>query len=230
MNEYRSLVWSARVGRMPRHWLLILAALLAGGCATDGLRTRTEGAVAGAAIGAAVGQAAGGDSEATAAGALAGAVVGVLVGDQVAKKKAQYAKREDGLRASAERARLLAQSLQADNQRLSGEIAALELKLKQIKARQASAEARRNQVLAQKQRATALLTQVDARLSSVRTELAAQNALLESERSRAAQAGENAPLAGVQLVKDSISELEIQDRALERAKQQLLLIDRRRAY
>jgi outer membrane lipoprotein SlyB len=213
-----------------RWGVLAISALLMSACATDGQRTRTEGALAGAAAGAAVGQIAGGDSESTAAGALVGALVGGLFGDQVARKKAEYVKREDELKASADRAQQLAQSLQVQNAQTAGEIEALERSLKKIYAQKASAEARRKSILTQKRRATTLLAQVDQQLSGVRTELAAQAALLETEKVRAAQARETTPLEGVKLVNASVVDLEIQGRALARAKQQLLLIDRRRAY
>src|SRR5882762_6551911 len=88
---------------------MLLSSVLLSGCATDAQKTRTQGAGAGAVLGSLIGLAVTHDARGALIGAAAGGAGGLLVGDQVARKKGQYARREDVLRGSAARAQQLAQ-------------------------------------------------------------------------------------------------------------------------
>ena len=199
------------------------------GCATDAQRTQTEGAVAGAAIGAGIGAIAGG-KEATVVGAAAGTVIGGIVGSKVAADKAEYARREDALRASAERANLLAEATRQHNTTLTAQLAELQKNVQRLRTEKMSATARKNLTLAHQTKVAGLMQGVDTQLAQVRDEVTKQQALLKQEQRLAQQNNDQRLQPGMQQVAMAIRDLQTTEQALERAKAQLQLVDQKRAY
>ena len=213
--------------------LAIAVALSITACATDPQRTRTEGTLVGAGAGAAIGRAITGDDRGTVIGAAIGAVVGLVTGDRVAKKKAEYAKREEALRQSAQRAVALAQSTRAENDQLARDIASLEADVDQLRKVKASAATKKAQLEASEQKQSTLAAAADERLARVREEYSRQEAIVQAQvPAQPAQAEGQGQQAsdGFRLVQASMLELETEQRRLELAKEQLRLIDTRRAF
>lgn len=198
--------------------------------ATDGTKTRTQGAVAGAIVGGVLGRLVGKDDKSTAMGVLIGGVLGYGLGDHVAKRKEAYEKEEDYLNAVADNANRVAADTDAYNKALKQEISRLleaekELKSQQVaaKSQQIAAKSRQNIYMARLQRTTELIEQADNALASVRSEIKMQDTALQaSPRSSGSE--------GFVKVSNSKRVLESQERNLELAKAKLLAIDRRRVY
>jgi YMGG-like Gly-zipper len=207
---------------------LTVVALLVG-CATDAQRTRTEGAGAGAVGGAVLGKVVGGRDGAM-VGAFLGGLIGYSVGDQVADKKAQYAQREDALRASADRALALAKASRDQNDKLSSDIAVLELSVQRLRTERMSAASRQAQTRSNQGRLIALLASVDQQLVQMRTAIAEQSEVLKAEEARTKPVPEAPPSEGLRRVSASVRDLQQQERSLELARLQLEQIDKRRAY
>ena len=209
---------------------------LAACAANDANRTTGEGIAAGAVVGAVAGNVVGGNRQATVVGGVLGAVVGGVVGASVANKKADYAQREDMLRASADRAMAVAQASRQDNDQRSVEIAALDQSVQRLRNETMSAGAR--QALAQdsRQRQKRLLAGVDTQLQRMRAEIARQNAVIVAEQKARANAAATTTAAapttsgGLRQVSAGIRDLQQQERTLEEARLQLMQIDKRRAY
>lgn len=221
------------LSRWLRTALVVLLAVSVTGCATDPQRTRTEGTLVGAGAGAAIGRAITGDDRGTAIGAAIGAVVGLVAGNRMAKKKAEYAKREDALRESAQRAVALAQSTREENDQLSRDIADLEATVHQLSSQKTSAAAKKTQLEASERKQVALVAAADASLARVREEYARQEAVVNertSSQSADKIAAEQQQSEGFRLVQASMRELQAQERRLETAKEQLRLIDTRRVF
>ena len=215
--------------------LVLVSLVCVGGCATDAQRTRTEGAAAGAVAGAVVGQVLGRNTGATVAGAVVGAAAGSFIADRTVDKKAEYARREEELRQSAQKATALAQSSRETSARLTREVAALEASVKALQARRLAAEERQNQIVGQEQQLKALQSSVDRQLAQVRGELERQTALYkaaEASQRSASGSGSAAPPQsnGLQLVASGMRELDGETRSLELIKLQLQQIDSRRSY
>lgn len=203
--------------------------LLLNACATDGQQTRTEGALTGAAVGATAGAIAGG-KEATIAGAAAGGILGAIWGDSVAKKKEEYAKREDALRISAERATQLAQETRQQNEITTVQLTELERNIKRLRVEKLSAVARKNLTQSNEAKLASLLKSVDAQLVEVRAEIARQQTLLDSEERLAREQRDDSLQPRMRLVSAGVRELQTNEQALDRARAQLQLLDQKRAY
>lgn len=209
---------------------VVISSLLLAGCATDTQTTQAQGAGAGALLGALIGAAVGRDARGALIGGAVGSVAGLAVGDQVAQKKAQYAKREDILRGSAERARQLAQQTRQQNEQLTNDVARLDLAVQSLRKQEMSAEARQALIQSNEHRVAVLLNGIDLQLQQVRREISRQQSVLAAEAQQAEQTKQASPQEGVRLVNAGIRDLESGQRVLEEAKAQLLLIDPRRAY
>ena len=219
--------------RRPFWAVALLVTMVLGGCSTDAQRTRSEGTAIGAGIGATVGGALTRRRDGALAGAVIGGVIGLFAGDRVVKKKAGYARSEDALRASAERATALAQATRLRNDQLEREIAALDSSVRTL--RTATRKAREQQMLAgqQSDELRRLQATVDTQLAQVRGEVARQAALIravqEDARARATAAA-RARSEDLRRVQVSMTALQQEQRRLELARLQLQQIDRRRAY
>lgn len=211
--------------------LAILLVLSVSGCATDAQRTRTEGAAIGGAVGAGIGALAAKNTPAGAAiGGAVGALAGLVYADQVAKKKARYAQREDALRQSAGTARQVAQATRQQNDRLAAEVAGLDQRVQGLRTQKISEEARNEYARETQKRFEILQSGVDLQLSQVRQEIIRQQQVLLAEQQEANQTHVPSPPEGIQLVSNSILELQQNERLLEETRAQLQLIDAKRAY
>ena len=212
----------------------LAVALATVGCASgppsDSQRTVGEGAAFGALIGALLGAAAADNRRGAAVGAALGAAAGTAVGMGVADKKAAYARREDALRASADRAQALVAETRQANETLDGEIAQLQASVQRLRAEQMSAEAQRELAQSNQQAVLAAMGRIDQQLQSVRQEISRQVSLAQAEQKQAAETRQPVAEQGLRLVSAGVRDLQGQERALERARQQLLLLDPRRAY
>lgn len=214
----------------PAIWRSALAASVAlMGCANDAQRTTAEGAAAGSAIGAVIGHLVGGRDGAL-VGAALGAAAGGVHGKQVADQKSALAQREDALQASIDRAQSMVAQLQSNNKQIEQRVTALDQSLRAIQATRATVEAKRKQLLAHQQSTREAVEQVDQNLVLVRNEIGQQQASLQAEVHRAKEAKQPLPEAKLRLITVAMSDLQDQQTRLERARQQLLLLDRRRAY
>ncbi|MBN8739694.1 MAG: hypothetical protein BGP24_05075 [Lysobacterales bacterium 69-70] len=213
--------------------LVCLLALSLGACATDRQRTRAEGTAAGAAAGAALGRAITGDDRGTAIGAVLGGIVGAVVGNRVANKKAAYAKREEELRLSAQRASALAQTTRDQNQQIEQQIAELNQAVTTLQSVKRSAESKRIAQAENRQKLSALVESVERQLQQMNEEMARQNQLIAAVKAQDAKDKREAapePSEGLQLVAASVRDLEQQTRWLELARVQLQQIDERRMF
>lgn len=216
-----------RAGRASRSALA--ACVVLAGCANDSQRTTTEGALVGAAILGVLGHAVGGRDGAL-VGATLGAAAGAAYGDQVANQKAALAQREDTLQASIDRAHAAVALLQSNNKQIEQRIAALDQSLRAIQATRATVEVKRKQLLAHQQSTRETAEQIDQQLAQVRNEIGAQQTSLKTEVQRAKETKQAVPESKLRLMTVAINDLQDQQSRLERARQQLLLLDRRRAY
>lgn len=210
-------------------WVPLAIALGVAGCATDQQRTRAEGAGIGAVVGAVVGHAVGG-KEGAAAGALIGGAAGAAYGNEVAKKKAAYAAREDALKASAAQAQAVAQAAQQANDAAVRDIATLQAAAEQLRRRTLNAEQRRRLVMTSRQNMEAVNSRLTSQIGLVRDELTRQQGVLAREEQLAQQTKEASPPSALRLVTVSMQELQGKERALELARAQLAQLDSRRAF
>lgn len=213
---------------VPMACAAVAAAFLCG-CANDQQRTRAEGVGAGVAVGAVLGGIVGGRGGAL-AGAAIGGVVGGAAGNQVAEKKRLYAEREDALNAAAAQSQAIAQQTRAANDVLQRDIAGLEASVARLRERRMSAAVRRDLALSARRSFEEANNKLDQQLAAVRGEIGRQQALLRREQALAQQTKEPSPPTAVRLVGAGVDDLRSQERALERAKAQLKLLDSKRAF
>ena len=105
--------------------LVLLLLLLGCVTMTDEQRTKAGGTLTGAVIGGAIGYALG-EEKGAGLGALLGGATGFIVGREVAKRKSQYASREDFLAAEIQQVAQYNEEARAYNQQLRFDIARLE--------------------------------------------------------------------------------------------------------
>jgi hypothetical protein len=212
--------------------LPLLICLLLCACATtpDGQKTQAQGTGIGAVLGAIVGVAVTHDARGALIGGSVGGAGGYAYGTHVADKKAEYARREDILRASAKHAQQLSQYTERQNEYLTGEVARIGQTVQALRTQEMSAEARRSLSESARRKAGEVMGGIDYQLYQVRTEIARQQSALITEAREAQQSRQASSGEGVRLVGTAIRELESKKRALEAAKAQLQLIDPRRAY
>ena len=207
---------------------LVLAGLLSS-CASDQQRTRTEGVVSGAAIGAVLGHILD-HRNGAALGAVIGGAAGGVVGNQVAEKKRLYAEREDALNAAAAHSQAIAQQARVANEALQRDIAALAASVTRLQTKRMSARSRKNVALSTRRSFEETNRKLDQQLAAVRSELAKQHEIIRREQALVKQTNEPSPPSALRLVSAGIQDLESHERALERAKAQLMLLDSRRAF
>lgn len=168
-------------------WLIafVLVTLLASGCATsDQNRTKAEGAGIGAAIGGLAGFLIG-DEKGALIGAAAGAGVGFLAGREVAKRKAEYANREDFLEAEITRTAEYNETIRAYNAQNTEELAALEKEANALREAYEAGAEEKSVLLAKQADLKERLAQHTELEEDLLAELKVQNEILEQERAKA---------------------------------------------
>ncbi len=168
--------------------ILLVVSLLLPGCA--GMTDRQQTVAGGTGVGAAVGGILGyivGDTTGAVVGAVVGGAAGALAGHIIAKRKAEYASREDFLAAEINRlaeynetARIYNEQLREDIARLSDEAEVLRAEYSQEEAKQVVLAEKRAELEERLQRNAALE-------QDLAKELQVQTAVLEEERKDAAE-------------------------------------------
>lgn len=199
------------------------------GCANDQQRTRAEGAGVGALVGAVIGGAIAG-RDGAAIGAVVGAGGGALIGDQQAKKKQQFAEREDALNLAIQQAQETTRLARIANEGLRREIVLLDEAVRRLRGQRMSAELRTELANASRQRMEQSNVQVERQLVAVRQEIGRQQQALQRDLELARVVPNAPPSSALRLVRANVDDLRSQERALERAKAQLALIDSKRAF
>jgi len=216
--------------RIPAAGLLPLLMLVnLAGCANDQQRTRAEGAGIGAVIGAAIGGAIGG-RDGAAIGAVIGAGGGAVFGDQQAKKKQQYAEREDALKLAIQQAQETTRQARLANESLRRDIVVLDDAVKRLKGQRMDARRRTKLAQASRQQLKQSNAKVEQQLVAVRQEIGRQQQALQRDVEMARAAPEAPSPPALRLVGAGVDDLRSQERALERAKAQLALLDSNRAF
>lgn len=212
---------------------ILVAALLSGCVATGGperpdsaasddqTATRVQGSLLGAVVGGLIGAAAG-DTKGALIGAAVGAGVGYLAGNEIAKRKAQYAREEDFLEAEIAQAQALNREAVAYNERLRGQIASLDAESKQLAARYRSGQASREQLVAQRNTVQERLTKSRQVEDDLRKEYEVKAAVAKEERG---QRGGDDPY--VKSLENQVKELRANIDNLHRGSAQLARIDER---
>ncbi len=212
---------------------ILVAALLSGCVATGGperpdsavsddqTATRVQGSLLGALVGGLIGAAAG-DTKGALIGAAVGAGVGYLAGNEIAKRKAQYAREEDFLDAEIAQAEALNREAVAYNDRLRAQIASLDAESKQLAARYRSGQASRDQLAAQRKTVQERLTKSRQVEDNLRKEHEVKAAVAKEERG---QRGGDDPY--VKSLEKQVKELQANIDNLHRGSTQLARIDER---
>ena len=150
----------------------LTALSLLGACVTDDQNaTRVQGAGAGAAIGAGIGALVGGDAEDILIGAAAGGLVGLAAGEAVARKKADYASKEDMIVKEREIVAEKADEVGAYNIGLRGKLRKLNQDIARLEDEEARGRAARGERLDIRRRAVADLNQARHRLTEINSEI-----------------------------------------------------------
>ncbi len=170
-----------------RFVIFVTALPLLSACVTDDQNaTRLQGAGAGAAIGAGIGALVGGDTEDVLIGAAAGGLVGLAAGEVVARKKADYATKEDMVVQERQIVAQKADEIGAYNIGLRGKLRKLNQDIALLEEEAARGRAARGERLDIKRRAVTDLNQARQRLAEVNREIDVsrqvyQQALSESQ-------------------------------------------------
>jgi len=187
----------------------------------DPTRTKVEGTVLGALVGGLIGAAAG-DSKGALIGAALGAGVGFLAGNEVAKRKAQYAREEDFLDAEIAQAEQMNREAAGYNADLRRQVAALDAESNRVAAKYRAGTASRNELAAQR---SSVQKQMEANAKveqTLRKEHEVKTAVLDEEKS---QRGANDPY--VKSLERQVTELQANIDNLHKGSTQLARIDER---
>ncbi len=217
--------------------LLTLAITFSGGCATtDSGKTKTEGAGIGAVMGAIVGTVAASfrcDSDkkdcakarrqGATVGAVAGGAAGYAYGTHVANKKTEYASEEAYLNDVIANAAKVAEEAKVYNVDLKKQLTVLDKKKSELISATDRQEQNKASIRKNNEELITTIKQTENELKLVTNEISIQNKVIERER-------ESAPARLINVALGGVTELEIQERALQQSLAQLKLIDNRRAY
>jgi hypothetical protein len=155
-----------------RSVIVLLGLSLLSACISDDQNaTRVQGAGAGAAIGAGIGALVGGDVEDVLIGAAAGGLVGLAAGEAVARKKADYATKEDMIVKEREIVAKQADEIGAYNIGLRGKLRKLNQDIALLEEEAARGRAALGERLDLKRRAEIDLNQARQRLAVVNREI-----------------------------------------------------------
>lgn len=207
---------------------VLLALCITTGCANDQQRTRAEGTGIGALIGAGLGAAIGG-REGAVVGGVVGGVAGGIYGDHQAKKKQQFADREDALQLAVAQAQQTTRNAREANESVQRDIAALQDSVKRLQNEHANARRHTELARTTQHRIEQTNHRIDQQLVAVRGEIDRQQRALARD-AELARSAPQAPAPSLQLVKAGVEDLRSQERALEQAKAQLALLDPSRAF
>jgi len=200
----------------------VLVALLVSGCATsDQTRTKAEGAGIGAAIGGLAGYLIG-DEKGALIGAAAGAGVGFLAGREIAKRKAEYASREDFLDAEITRTAEYNETIRAYNQQNEMELAALEKEAEALREAYETGAEQKSSLLAKQADIKERLAQHKELEEDLVAELEVQTEIIEQE---GADAPEDDPY--IAKLEKEVQELRANIQTLQEDSAQLASIDER---
>lgn len=205
-------------------WLitLVLVALLASGCATsDQNRTKAEGAGIGAAIGGLAGYLIG-DEKGALIGAAAGAGAGFLAGREIAKRKAEYASREDFLDAEIARTAEYNETIRAYNEQNEVELAALENEAGALREAYEAGAEQKSALLAKQADIKDRLAQHKELEEDLLAELEVQTEIIEQE---GAEVSEDDPY--IAKLEKEVQELRTNIEVLQEDSTQLASIDER---
>jgi len=212
---------------------VVMAALLSGCVATGGperpastasddqTATRVQGSLLGALVGGLIGAAAG-DTKGALIGAALGGGLGYLAGNEIANRKAQYAREEDFLDAETAQAASLNREAVAYNDQLRGQIAKLDAESKQLAARYRSGQASRDQLVAQRNAVQERMEKSRQVEENLRKEHDIKSTVAKEERD---QRGADDPY--VKSLENQVKELQSNIDNLHRGSTQLARIDER---
>jgi uncharacterized membrane protein len=214
---------------------VVVIAALSTGCVTTGERadtvataasddqtaTKAQGAVLGALVGGLIG-AATGDSKSALIGAGIGAGLGYLAGNEVAKRKAQYARAEDFLDAEIAQATEMNREAVAYNATLRQQIAGLDAESQRLAARYRAGRASRDQMVAQRNTVQARLNKNREVEQTLRKEHDLKAAVVAEEKG---QRGANDPY--VKSLETQVRDLQSNIDAMHKGSTQLASIDER---
>ena len=182
-----------------------------------GIPSSSSHALVGGLIGAAAG-----DKKGALIGAAVGAGVGYLAGNEIAKRKANYAREEDFLEAEIAQAEALNQEAVAYNEKLRGQISSLDTQSKQLATRYRSGQATRDQLLAQRNTVQERMKKSRDLEEGLRKEHDIKAAVAKEERG---QRGGDDPY--VKSLEKQVKELQTNIDNLHRGSAQLARIDER---
>lgn len=173
--------------------ILLLSCLVLGGCATtsDQTKTKAGGIALGAILGGALGYALGGE-EGAALGAVLGGGAGFLVGNEVAKRKAQYASREDFLDAEIVRVAEFNETTRVYNAKLSEDVRGLTLEAEQLRANYDGQKVQKKEMEKKRADVQKRIKNSEELRKNLNQELEVQTAILEEERKVEEQARQQA--------------------------------------
>ena len=210
--------------RLPRNALLAANALvvLTGCVTTDTQQTKAQGTAIGALIGGLAGAAID-DKRGAIIGAIAGAAIGHAWGSHVASKKANYANQEAYLKDVIAAADAVAADAEAYNKRIARTIGRLKQRETELRLAAAKHQAQQHQLKKFEAELQVAISETEKKLKIVMDEIKIQKRVVANEQ-------RSAPPRLMTVAAGGISDLEIQQRALQRALTQLESIDERRAY
>jgi uncharacterized membrane protein len=213
---------------------VVVIAALATGCVTTGERpdtatpasddqtaTKAQGTLLGAVVGGLIG-AATGDTKGALIGASLGAGLGYLAGNEVAKRKAQYARAEDFLDAEIAQATEMNREAVAYNAGLRQQIAGLDAESQKLAAKYRAGRAGRDQMIAQRNTVQARLRKNQEVEQTLRKEHDLKAAVVAEEKG---QRGANDPY--VKSLETQVRDLQTNIDAMHKGSTQLAAIDER---
>ncbi len=211
--------------------ILVLLCLVAGGCAStsDQTKTKAGGTVLGAVLGGVLGYALGGE-EGAAIGAIVGGGAGFLAGNVIAKRKAQYASKEEFLDAEIIRVAEFNETTRTYNARLREDIHVLTTEAEQLMTNFAGKKAQKKEIEKKRAELQKRMQSADELQKSLNQELEVQTAILEEERKSQEQEAERKnEQEGVQLAKleKEVEKLRANIAQLQEGSVQLAGIDER---
>lgn len=187
----------------------------------DQTRTKVEGTAIGALVGGLIGGLAG-NTKGALIGAAVGAGVGFIAGNEVAKRKAQYAREEDFLNAEIAQAEQVNREAAGYNADLRRQIAALDAESSRVATKYRAGTASRDELTAQR---SSVQKQMEANAKveqTLRKEHEIKAAVLGEEKS---QRGANDPY--VKSLERQVGELQANIDKLHKGSTQLARIDER---
>lgn len=211
--------------------VILVCCLMLGGCAStsDQTKTKAGGTAFGALVGGALGYALGG-KEGAAIGAVLGGGAGFLVGNEVAKRKAQYASREDFLDAEIVRVAEFNETTRVYNAKLREDIRELTLETDQLRANYDGQKQQKKEMEKKRADVRQRIKNAEELRDNLNQELEVQMAILEEERKvqeQAKQQAEGQDKERLANLEKEVEELRMNIAQLQEGTVQLASIDER---